>query len=245
MGVVVVGADPVAVATTEALRRRRVDVLRVGRDQLCDVDLSLAAESLRLARRPVDAVLLREPVGGLAAASFAEVDREFVNAEVSATWLAATQLDSVLTINCLDAEGWFDQGWSPWHRRLRAAGVELSPLSFGDRARASHWRSYLGGGARPVPAAASRRALGTALGHASLAGSALFACGEAMGDQPPAPVVRAADVLRRSGVQLKSIDYDSHGRVAAVNVFPLVVPELIEPVARRLACALHEHLRSR
>ncbi len=244
-GVVVVGADPLTLATTDELRTHDIDVVRVTTDQLPDLSVTLAGGSFELEGRPIDSVLLREAVGATAAASFTVEDRGFVNAELSATWLAATQLDSVLAINCVDAEGWFDEGWAVWHRRLRAASVAVSPLSFGDCAPASYWRPYMGGGDRPVPVGAARRALGTALAQAPLAGRTLFACGEAVDEQPPPAVSMAAELLHRSGVQLKSIAYDVEGRVAAVDVFPALVGDLVESVARHLAAAFCDHLRSR
>lgn len=243
--VVVVGADPLALATTDELRTQGVGVVRVSSDQLPDLSVSLREGSFELEGCAVGAVLLREAVGGIAAASFADEDRGFVSAELSATWLAATQLGSVLAINRVDAEGWFGEGWPVWHRRLRAASLAVSPLSFGDRASMSHWRPYLGGGDRPVPAGAARRALGTALAQAPLAGQTLFACGEAVDEQPPPAVSSAAELLRRSGVQLKSIAYDVEGRLAAVDTFPALVGDLVEAVARRLSAAFCEHLRSR
>ncbi len=241
---VVIGADALALTTTDQLRSRGVEVQLVRRDQLADLSVSLGAAGFQVEGRSIGAVLLREPVGGIAATSFVEEDRGFVSAELSATWLAGAQLGAVRAINCFDAESWFDDGWSVWNRRLRAASLEMSPLSFGDCDSASYWRPYCGGGDRPAPTAAVRRALGTALATAPLSGEAVFACGNAVGRQPPPNVLRASRLLRGGGVQLKSISYDRAGRITAVDAFPAVVDGLVEPVARHLTDAFCEHLRS-
>ncbi len=243
---VVLGTDALAVATTDGLRSCGVDVLQVRSYELPDLCVSLRPDSFEVERRRIGAILLREPASAMVPLGFASDDRGFVLAELSATWLAATQLDQVLAINRFDAETWFDDAqWPVWRTRLARSGVQVSPLSFGDSGTGSCWRPYVGGSDRPVPTAAVRRALGTALAHAPRTGIALFACGDPIGDRPPPPVQEAARSLRGAGVQLKSIAYDAAGRVATVDVLPAVADHEVEPVASRVTAAFYDHLRRR
>ena len=239
----VVGADQLAVATAETLRKAGIEVLELRGDQVADVGVLLSPGSFHLDGRPIAATLLREPIGAVAPATFAVEDWGFVSAELAATWLASTHLDGMLAVNRLDAEAWFEGGqWPVWRRRLRPY-VELSPLSFGTSASGSHWLPYLDAGLRPAPGDAVRRTLGTALSQVAVAGSALFVGGEAIGDKAPSPVSRAAEVLRTAGVELVSISHDRDGRVVAVDPYPSVPPDLVEPTACRLAGVFRDHLR--
>ena len=243
---VVLGADSLALATSARLRSLGVAVLQLRGDQLPELRVTLRADGFSVEGERIAAILLREPAGSFAPLRFAPADRGFVLAEVSATWLAAAQLDGVLAVNRLDAEAWFeDAQWPVWRRRLARASIGVSELSFGDCEPASCWRPYVGGLDRPVPVAAARRALGTALAHAPAAGRALFACGEPIGARPPHTVARAGRLLSRQGVEVASIAYDAAGHVATVDVLPPIADDELERVASRLAARLHEHLRRR
>lgn len=241
---VVVGADRLARAATDRIREAGVEVLALTGAELADVTVRLHAHEFVVEGRAVRGVLLREPIGAALPAGFAADDWSFVAAEVAATWLAATHLPGLLAVNRLDAEAWFEGGqWPVWRRRLRGS-VDLSFLRFGD-SDASRWRPYVGGGDRPTPSAAVRRSLGTALANEAVAGSTLFVIGEALGGYPPRPVLEAAQRLRASGLELAAISHDAHGRVVAVDPFPAVPDDLLEPATHRLAQAFGDHLRRR
>lgn len=243
---VVLGADSLALAVSARLRSVGVGVLQLRGYQLPELLVSLRSDCFSIEGERIAAVLLREPASAIAPLRFASADRGFVLAELSATWLAATQLDGVLAVNRLDAEAWFDDAqWPVWRRRLAKASVDVSALSFGDCEAASCWRPYVGGLDRPVPVAAARRALGAALAHAPVVGRALFACGEMIGARPPRAVGRAGRLLRREGVELASIAYDAGGHVATVDVLPAIADDELEHVASRLTARLYEHLRRR
>ncbi len=245
-GLAVIGADGLALATLERVRAEGVDVLPLCGVQLGDVRLTLEPGLFRVDGHDIGAILFREPPTATGVEDFVEEDRGFVLSEFSATWLAAAELPSVLSINRLGAEGWFEGGqWPVWQRRLGGASVDVSPLSFGDADSAACWRPYLGG-ERPVPVAAVRRALGSALGHAPAIASVLFVCGEPVGrEKAPPAVSHAAVLLQAEGFLLVSIAHDAEGRVVSVNAYPVVPRDLIEPVAARLAVAVHDHLRRR
>lgn len=243
---IVLGADALAVATTTGLRGLGVDVLALRGEQLPELCVSLRPSCFSVEGKRVGAILLREMAGAIAPVAFVPDDRGFVLAELSATWLAATQLDGMLVVNRLDAEAWFEGAqWPVWRRRLARGSVGVSPLSFGDRTPAACWRPYVDGLDRPVPIAAARRALGTALAHAPKVGRALFACGDAIGERPPAAVEHAARLLCRQGVQVASFTYDAAGCVATVDVLPALSDLEAEHVAPRLIALLHDHLRGR
>jgi hypothetical protein len=243
---IVLGADPLAFATATGLRDLGVDVLAVRGEQLPELCVSLRPGGFAVEGRRIGAILLREMASAIAPRDFAPDDRGFVHAELSATWLAATQLDGMLVVNRLDAEAWFEGAqWPVWRRRLTRGAVGVSPLSFGDRTPAACWRPYVDGLDRPVPIAAARRALGTALAHAPKAGRALFACGDAIGERPPAAVEHAARLLCRQGVQVASFTYDADGCVATVDVLPALSDVEVDDVAPRLIALLHDHLRRR
>jgi hypothetical protein len=240
---VVVGRDLLAQAMTDHLRRRGVEVLAVCGHQLGDLTWSLEAMSLKIERRQVRALLLRDPPSAIAGLGYSPEDHGFVAAELGATVLAATHLPSVLAINRLDADGWFEDGqWPVWHRVLKKAGVKVSRLQVGCSSSGEVWRPYTGGPARPPPSKVVRRTLGTALADAPVQGSVLFACGDAIGGDPPPAVREAALVLERCGIRLANIWFDTAGSVATVDAFPAVAQDMLDPVVVRLAARLDDHL---
>jgi hypothetical protein len=244
--VAVVGADRLALACADRLRSRDVDVLALRADGLADLRVTLSADRFEIEGRPVGAILWRAPVGASALAEFAPEDRGFVLAEVSATLLAATNHASVLAVNRLDAEAWFEEGqWVLWRRRLQRAGVPVCGVSVGDLDGGRWWRPYVGGPDRPVPVRAVRRALGTAVVDAPVVGAALFVGDEAIGGAPSTAVRLAGRVLTRQGLALKAISYDDRGTVVSVNPYPEIADNGIDSIAQRLARLLHDHLRRR
>jgi hypothetical protein len=240
---VVVGRDLLAQAMTDHLRGRRVEVLAVCGHQLGDLTWSLESGSLKVERRQVRALLLREPPSAIAGLGYAPEDHGFVAAELGATVLAATHLPSVLAINRLDAEGWFEDAlWPVWHRVLKKASVKVSRLHVGGLGSGAVWRPYTGGPDRPPPSEAVRRTLGTALAGVPVQGSVLFACGDAVGGEPPRAVREAASVLERCGIRLMDISFDAAGSVATVDAFPEIAEDMLDPVVARLAVAFDDHL---
>ncbi len=245
-GAAILGDDPLAARTAELLRCRGVDVVEAGAAELADLTVTVGPESVEAGGVEIGAIVLRTPPGATPAARFTERDRSFAASEVSAAWLAACHAPSVLAVNRLDAEGWFEgPHWPVWRRRLRDAGVELSPLSIGAAASGSHWRPYTGRFDRAAPAEPVRRALGTALADGPLTGITLFADGRAAAGGAPEPAARAARLLRDHGLWLVSVAHDSEARVAAIDPFPFVSPDLVDDIAARLAAHVHDHLRSR
>ena len=243
---VVVGRDLLAQAVTDHLRSRGVEVLAVCGHELGDLVWSLEAKSLKIEQRQVRALLLRDPPSAIAGLGYTPEDYGFVAAELGATLLAATHLQSVLAINRLDADGWFeDAQWPVWHRVLKKASVRVSPLHVGCSGSGAVWRPYTGGPDRPPPDEAVRRTLGTALARAPVQGSVLFAGGDAIAGEPPQAVREAASGLERRGILLARISFDPAGRVATVDTFPEITEDVLDPVVARLAVRFDDHLRPR
>ena len=243
--IAVVGLDRLALACAARLRSN-VEVVQIPPERLLAVRVSVDAAGVEIDGHRIVAFLWRAPVVAAAAAAFTLTDRAFALAELSATLLAATQHRSVVAVNRLDAELWFEEGqWAVWRQRLRRAGVAVCPLRVGDADGGRWWRPYLWSGDRPVPGRAARRTLGTAIAEAPMAGAALFVSGEPLGAGPPPAVVSAARILNDDGVPLAAISYDSDGRVVGVDPHPHVPDELVDPACERITRLLHDGLRDR
>ena len=244
------GPDPLAEAVADALVREGTPILEVCLPQAASHTVTIRNAMLWVSGRQVGAMLIRSRPGPLTLShGFALEDCAFVDAELSATLLAASALPSIRSVNRYDADAWFEgSGWHSWRRKLGAAGVPVSPFLFGDCEATDDttWVPYLSGTIERSLDRKTRSALGCAITSARERSRSLAVCGRVISGCGGETVGKAVRTLLGHGVGLVEIAVDGDDRVLSVDTTPVVTdPGLVAAACNSLVRFYGEHLRRR
>jgi hypothetical protein len=243
--------DPLAGALLRVVASRGAVTRRVAPAMLSDLGVCLEKESFLLDGWPVGGVIFRAGNEASLSEGFDPADRAFCDADISATWLAALHLDSVIAINRYDATAWYENSrWPLWRQRLLARGVRVVPMRFGDPeiGETAAWYPHTQLRAQLAPDREARRVFGAPLTTHQPAYRAMVACGEVLGTEL-SPAARAtasatASVLDDYGVRLAAIALDADGAVVHVDTSPPATDtDAGAQAIDRLASLVHAHLR--
>lgn len=161
---------------------------------------------------------------------FAATDVDFVHAEARALLFEVLSHPGVATVNRVDAVTWFatSTAWV-WRARLRALGIEVSPLFHGGPLSdhsfahgafgAGEWLTHSGTLLR-APAASVRAAMGTAIVEAGPKHTKICCAGDIVGGGGCPNIDAAAGALFASGILLAALTVDEHGRIILVDTMP-------------------------
>jgi hypothetical protein len=176
------------------------------------------------------------------AGAYAEGDRAFAQAEMSATLLAAINHPGVIAFNRFSPAAWFERGsWPAWRGLLRAAGVPVAKLTFGGVHREGlegRWLPYGGIAPTRLPGEKLSRVLGMAIIDGEVQQGCLCVCAEVVSAAAPDAARLAAKVLNEEGIGLARVWTDASGCVVSVDCWPEVAPgeetvTTIDLIARR------------
>lgn len=240
-------ADPLAAALETALRARRLKCIRIHLPLLASTPVELTGESFRVHGEPVAGVLFRGTSDSFFSSEFCEEDQRFSDLEVSATWLAALQLPTLLAVNRLDAAAWFENTWALWRRRLQARGVRLSTFRVGGgHDGGGKWQPYLGRIRRCRLDQSGSAVLGAAVTETPGVTEWYFAAGRVLKPDPPAPLRDAVARLDTSGILFGSVTVDQNGSVITVDTNPVVPDDDVAQRAAEVLCdRIQAHMLSR
>ena len=231
--------DALARQVAAELARRGRQVEHVPALRLGMLDVHLAGRSATVNGRRLGAVLFRAAPWSRYDAGFTDTDASFATAEVAATWLAITQLPSVISLNRLHPEAWstFSE-WPVWRRCLAAAGVPQVEIGVGDLEEIEPTWLPWGGGVATAPRAAIRRSFAPALTRATGLRHGLWFDGTLLDGSGSPAAEQGAASLAADGIRLAGISIDRSGRVAAATAHPRVADATAAAVAGQVADAL-------
>jgi hypothetical protein len=236
--------DAFAERIAAQLRERGYSVRAVDPCGLADLGLSLSEEALWIDGALVRGVLFRALPRSHFSPNFTSADRSFCDAELSAVWIAALHVPSLVTLNHYDAEAWCENArWPVWRRRLLAENVPSCPLTIGRQevpSRSDRWLPYGSRRTLDAPGPACRGALAAAIGHCDALRASLLVCGEVLSGPTTQTVKRVAELLDRYGVRLAEMNLDQQGRVIHVNTLPLIQDSALLSRACELVVRFYE-----
>lgn len=241
--------DGIAAGTAAMLVRLGVPTRSYAPSELALLKIELTDRTFKVEGAEVGAIVWRVRPDTPLSDGVEAADRAFSDAETAATWLAAMQLPTILAINRFDAETWYGRaGWLQWRHRLRAAGVPIVPMAFGDGALADDWvwSPYTAQYDCALPEDVARASMGTAARRQGPLEHVVSVCGNILGGVANHDLAAAAALLDACGVRLAAISCDASGRVHHVDPLPVLIDAaMIDQVSRRLGDTIHEDWRSR
>lgn len=240
-------SDRLAAVVTHLLRNANIPVIEIRTGTLSSVPVCLSEDIFLLDQQPVAGILFRAYPDASFSEGFEVEDSLFCNAELSATWLAAINLRSVLAINGYDAMAWFEGlRWTIWRQRLLGAGIAVSPFMFGSSPsqQRSMWYTYAGAWiADQGEYGDVHQILGSAISPSQHKQASLIVGGSVTDGEQSAAVSDTAAVLSKYGVTVARICTDEEDRILAVDTLPLLAEQhVIERSARVLVELYHDHL---
>jgi hypothetical protein len=241
--------DPLSDALVGQLSAQGIPAIQITTESLGDLHTCLDEEVFLLDGQEVGAIFFHAHPDEIFSCSFQENDRPFVDVEIRAIWLAAMQLDSILAINCYDADAWFENlHWTVWRRKFADADVPLAEINYGgfNGQNEDYWLPYTFQNPQQPLDNPTRKLLGAASIYDGCWDLHRFVCSETLTTSPTSSVQIAAKVLLATGIRLVDIWVNSREQVVIADTVPLFSEPLeILAVSERLTELIDARLHYR